>query len=173
MHAEYGLTRLALKGRTPLSADPLSEPGVVAKSDDRVHKRLGVRCTSRESRPSTSISRAAGVSAVISGVPTARAWKVLCGITRWAFPLSPKMPSEHPAPRVLVGNTLVFDPGNVLDVRRPRIEQLRHLTGADDSERDVGQPACGPEYQIEAMQRRGLANEQDVEVLCPMPGLPK
>ena len=44
-------------------------------------------------------ARAAGVSAVTSGVPQASAWYALFGITRVAFDEAPKMPSAHAADR--------------------------------------------------------------------------
>ncbi len=47
--------------------------------------------------PSTSNSRAAGVSAVTSGVAQAIAWNALFGITRAAFSERPKIPSAAPA----------------------------------------------------------------------------
>ena len=109
----------------------------------------------------------------MSGVPTASAWNVLCGITRWALPLEPKMPRAQPAAGVQVRNLLVLDPGDVLDVRRPRIQEMRHLAGADDTEGDVRQTPRCLQDQLETVQRRRLADEQDVEVLTPMPGGPE
>jgi hypothetical protein len=46
---------------------------------------------------SVSSSRAACVSAVITGVPVASAWKTLFGITRPVFGPGLKMPSAQPA----------------------------------------------------------------------------
>ena len=53
--------------------------------------------TSSALSTSTSSSRAAGVSAVITGTPQASAWKTLFGITRPAFSEVPKTPSAQPA----------------------------------------------------------------------------
>src|SRR5438094_3231648 len=53
--------------------------------------------TSRALSSSPSSSRAAGVSAVTSGVPQARAWKALFGITLPALSEAPKIPRAPPA----------------------------------------------------------------------------
>ena len=53
--------------------------------------------TSSALSPSRRSSRAAGVSAVTSGVPQASAWNALFGITRAALADVPKMPSAHDA----------------------------------------------------------------------------
>jgi len=55
--------------------------------------------TSKAFSPSAKSSRAAGVSAVMTGVPQAIAWKTLFGMTRAAFDEVPKIPSAHSASR--------------------------------------------------------------------------
>ena len=55
------------------------------------------RSTRQRSRSVDQQLGAATVSAVISGVLTASAWKALCGITRSAFPLAPNTPRAQPA----------------------------------------------------------------------------
>ncbi len=74
---------------------------------------------------------------------------------------------------VLVCDTVIVHPGDVLDIGRPRVEDMGHLSGADNSKRNVRQATRSLEDQLEAVQRRRLAHEQDMEVLPPLPGVAK
>ena len=75
--------------------------------------------------------------------------------------------------RVKIWNVLILDPGDVLHVRGPRIKEVRHLSGADDPKCDVRQPPCRLQDQLEAVQWRRLADEEDVKVLALTPGRPE
>ena len=138
--AEDVLARLRLvRRREPAGAEALRELGVRGEPPHRLRERLGSPGgTSSALSPSTSSSRAAGVSAVTSGVPQASAWNALFGITRRAFAECRRSPSAQPRAMQLSGQPLVLDPGHALDVGGPVAEERVELTAADDRKRSSG-----------------------------------
>ena len=101
--------------------------------------------TSSALSPSRSSSRAAGVSAVTSGVPQASAWNALFGITRAAFVRACRRSRARRLPRASSpAQLLVLDPGHPLDVRRARSRSAVELAAADDAERGAPVRASPP-----------------------------
>src|SRR6185436_13602484 len=64
-----------------------------------------------------------------------------------------------------VRQLLVRDPGDVLDIRGPSLEQAGELAVADDPEPDVGHLRRRGEDRLETVQRDQLPDEDDVERL--------
>ncbi len=95
--------------------------------------------------PSVSSSRAAGVSAVTSGVAHASAWNALFGITRAALPAVPKMP-ERAAGRAVARRAArsYSTHGTCSTFGGPSLEQRRELAAADDAERELGRERAPP-----------------------------
>ena len=121
----------------------------------------------------TSSSRAAGVSAVTSGVPQASAWNALFGITRPAFAEVPKTPSAQPGALELFRQLLVLDPVDPLDVRRALGQQRVELAAAHDAERDLRREPRRSEDRLDAVERDQLADEERVELLRRLPAGPE
>ena len=111
-------SRRASARRAPLrSREPRTSPGRRRRTRPRARARWPAAARRRRARPdrraarggrrrpSVSSSRAAGVSAVTSGVAHAIAWNALLGITRAAFALVPKMPRTQPAAWISFGRS--------------------------------------------------------------------
>ena len=95
--------------------------------------------TSRALWPSTRSSRAAAVSAVMTGARARERLEDLVRDHTGRLAPAPKMPSAQPACRIRLRKFAVLDPRNVLDVGgRPRGEQRPQLAAPRRSERNSG-----------------------------------
>ena len=171
--AEHSLARLAFECRATCCTDPPRKFGVVAQSDNGLRERIRVPLNEEAV---AAFDQQLACSRRVCGDQRGPDCERLKGLVRdHALGLSARAEDPHRAAGscVFVGNTLVLDPRNVLDVRGPRVEQMAHLTGADDAKRDVRQATRSFEDQLETVERRRLADKEDMEVLTALPGGPK
>ena len=137
------------------SPAPRTPPGLLlrasapARDRPRAVRRAAARAsgspagTSSALSSSTRSSRAAGVSAVKSGVPQASAWKALFGITRLALSEVPKMPSAQPARWSSAGRRSYSTQGTHSTFSGRSSHKALELAAADDAEVKVGRGPSG------------------------------
>ena len=155
------------RGAAPSSRSPASRRIAAASAAASPAGRAARR------RRQSSSSRAAGVSAVTSGVPHASAWirlvrdhpPGLVGRCRRRRARSRRSGSPPEAAR-----TRSREP---IRRCRPLVEHAAELARADDPERNVGKQAGRPEDRLEPVQRDQLADEEHLEHLpeAASPGL--
>ena len=168
--AEYGLARVfAIRGQSSVR-DRRASPGLLASLRNASTSASGSPGGTRSAlSPSRSSSRAAGVSAVITGSPHASAWNTLFGMTRRAFGVAPKMPSAQPARCSSSGRAFVFHPRHATPRSRAGREQLLELTAADDAELQLRRAPRGLEDRLQPVERDQLADEQRGELASAAP----
>ena len=169
--AEHVLRGARLEGLPPGARDALARARRRPRAVARRRRAPAGRRAGRASRPTPSVrsSRAAGVSAVITGPRAGERLEHLVRDHARRLLARPEDAERAAGGAVRLRQLLVGDPRHVLDVGGPPVEQLGELAVADDPERDLGHERCGGEDRLEAVERDQLPDEEDVERLRRVP----
>ncbi len=167
---EHRFARLRLVGGAAARADPSRELCVVGEAPDRVRQRF--RIAGRDEQRALLVHEQLTRGGRVAGDERRAARERLESLVR-NHALRLRAGAEDPERAAggveLVGQELVLDPRDVLDVRRQVGEQALELSAADDAQGDVRVELRGGQDRLHALERNQLPDEQRLEVprRCP------
>ena len=172
--AEHRLARLRPVGGEPAVADPARERGIARQPPHRRRQRLGV--AGGDEQRALAVDEQLARGRRVRGDERRPAGERLERLVRdHAARLRRGAEDAERAARALdlLGQVLVLDPLDPLDVGRALGEQPVELAAADDAERDLGREPRRGEDRLDAVERDQLADEERVEVLRRLPPGPE